>query len=293
MPLIRIAADGVAATIDSDRGGRLASLAVGGRELLVGPYDDADRSIRWGCYLMAPWPGRLADASFEWEGRTIRLPRTYGRHAIHGLVWDRHWIVESSGPDRVSLSCLLPRETWPMGGTVRQRFTLAPTGLRMDAEIEADEPMPAALGWHPWFRRLGDVALRIDADATLETRQMLPTGRLAPVAGTSRDLRTGPVLGQRRLDAAYVGVRQAPEISWPDLTVRLETDPVLSTVVVYTPNEAVCVEPQTAWPDALRPRPGVERGGPTRLDRGGRLRATLRLGWELSAGRGPRGCRPR
>jgi aldose 1-epimerase len=285
MPQIRIAADGVAATIDSDRGGRLASLVVGGHELLVGPYDDADRSIRWGCYLMAPWPGRLAYASFDWDGRTIRLPRTHGRHAIHGLVWDRSWIVDSSGLDRVSLACPLPLEAWPMGGTVRQRFVLAPGGLRIDAEIEADEPMPAALGWHPWFRRRGDVALRVDADATLETRQMLPTGRLVPVAGTSRDLRSGPALRRRRLDDAYVGVRRAPEISWPDLTMRLETEPALSTVVVYTPSEAVCVELQTAWPDAFHRGSGAGRGGPAGLDRGGRLLATLGLHWELATTR--------
>jgi aldose 1-epimerase len=72
--------------VDPERGGRLASWSLDGRELLVGPPTDDDRSIHWGCFLMAPWPGRLADGRFDWHGRTIQLRRTHGRHAIHGLV---------------------------------------------------------------------------------------------------------------------------------------------------------------------------------------------------------------
>jgi aldose 1-epimerase len=283
MPLIRIAADGVTASVDSDRGGRLASLVVGGRELLVGPYDDADASIRWGCYLMAPWPGRLADGRFDWAGRTIRTARTHGRHAIHGLVWGRTWTVESSGPDRASLSCELPIHEWPMGGTVRQEFVLTPGGLRMAAEIEAGaQPMPAALGWHPWFRRRGEVAVQVDSDFTLEHRRMLPTGRLVAVAGTSRDLRTGPRLGRRRLDDVFVGVRGAPVITWPDLTLRLDTEPEQSTVVVYTPAHAVCVEPQTAWPNAFNELGVANRRGIARLAGGEVLRVAMRLTWDVA-----------
>ena len=54
--------DGPAAlTIDPDHGGRLASLTVAGRELLV-PHSAGVSAIGWGCYLMVPWPGRLRDA---------------------------------------------------------------------------------------------------------------------------------------------------------------------------------------------------------------------------------------
>ena len=134
--------------------------------------------------------------------------------------------------------------------------------------------MPAALGWHPWFRRAGNPSLRVDGDAVLEARRMIPTGHLLPVEGRL-DLRAGPALGRRRLDHVYVGVRPPLELAWPDLTLRLETEPWLSTVVVFTPSGAVCVEPQTAWPNALALDGEVAlTAGAVVLDAGATMRAT-------------------
>ena len=78
-------------------------------QLLVGPPSDDDRSIYWGCFLMAPWPGRLAGGRFDWRGRTIQLRRTHGRHAIHGLTWDRPWSLDDAAADVAELSIELPR----------------------------------------------------------------------------------------------------------------------------------------------------------------------------------------
>ena len=269
--MIELAAEGGMATIDAERGGRLASLRAGEQELLVGPSDDADDSIRWGCYLMAPWPGRLADARLAWHGRTTQLERTHGRHAIHGLVTRVPWRVDRADATSAELSVSLDRGGWPFGGRVRQRFHLAPGRLEMEATIVAGEQqMPAALGWHPWFLRRGDPALLVGGDDVLETRGMIPTGRLVPVAG-KLDLRAAPRLGRRRLDDAYVGVRPPVEIAWPDLTLRLETEPWLSTVVVYTPPHALCVEPQTAAPNLGE--------GVRTLQPGESLRAALTMAW--------------
>jgi aldose 1-epimerase len=270
------------AAIDPERGGRLSSLCIGDRELLVGPPDDADRSIRWGCYLMAPWPGRLAHGRFPWEGRTIQVPKTHGRHAIHGLVWNRPWRVEAAEDATATLSCELPRDSWPMGGLVRQVLTLTPDSLRQDATIEAGDAMPAALGWHPWFRRNEGVALRVDATDYLETRGMLPTGRSLAAAG-KMDLRGGPLLGRRRIDDTYVGVKSPLVVEWPDLSVRLETSPWLSTVVVYTPWNAVCIEPQSAIPNVLALPPEQARAaGVQMLAAGAAMHGTLMIEWSSS-----------
>lgn len=280
MDMISLQAGEAAAVIEPALGGRLASLRIGARELLVGPAFAGDRSITWGCFLMAPWPGRLDGGRFEWRGRTIQLPRTHGRHAIHGLVWDRPWTVVSASSTAAVIACELPRDEWPMGGIVRQSFALRPDGLAIDASIRAGESMPAALGWHPWFLRRGGASLRVDADEVLELRHMLPTGRAIPVAGRF-DLRAGPDLGRRRLDDVYLGARPPIEIRWPDLALRLETDPWLSTVVVYTPPGAICVEPQTALPNALGL--GASMGlaaGAFELAAGSSLRASLTFGWK-------------
>jgi len=263
--------------LDPRRGGRLASWTMGGEELLVGPPDDADASIHWGWFVMAPWPGRLANGRFEWQGRTLQLGRTHGRHAIHGLTWNRPWSVEEASRESATLTIELPRDQWPMGGRVRQRVTISPTRVRLETEIEADEPMPAALGWHPWFLRRGDPRLRVDAASSQVTEGMVPTGAKAAVRGAT-DLRRGPALGRRRLDLCYLGAGSPAVVTWPDLELTIEFEPAPAPVVVYTPRDSFCVEPLTAPPNALALPAATRRAAGVReLRAGERLRASMTL----------------
>ena len=57
--------------VDPGAGGRVASLEVAGLELLVSRIDDV---LRWGCYPMAPFTGRLAHGRLAWAGRVHQLP---------------------------------------------------------------------------------------------------------------------------------------------------------------------------------------------------------------------------
>ncbi|HEY2916117.1 MAG TPA: hypothetical protein VGI98_02775 [Candidatus Limnocylindrales bacterium] len=283
---VELSTDEARAIIDVERGGRLASLEIRGRQVLVGPPDRSDRSITWGSFLMAPWPGRLAEGRLRWAGETLQLQRNHGRHAIHGSVFDRGWRLDAVTLVACQLSVSLDRARWPFGGTVRQVLSLAPGRLSMSAEIAADAPMPAALGWHPWFRRsIGqgrdpEVRLQVLAAGILERRAMIPTGRVITPAGTA-DLSGGPRLGRRRLDDVYVGVRRPPVLSWPGLRLTFELGPALQAVTVYTPAQAICVEPQTAWPNALGlDWPEAERAGAAMVEPGRPLRAAWTLRWD-------------
>lgn len=263
--------------LDPRRGGRLAAWSIDGEELLLGPPDDLDTSIHWGCYLMAPWPGRLAGGRFEWRGRRVQVRRTHGRHAIHGLTWNRPWAVESASTTEAALTIELPRDEWPMGGRVRQRVTVAPAGISLEAEIQAGtEAMPAALGWHPWFRRRGEPRLRVDAASYQATRAMIPTGEVAAVEGRT-DLRAGPRLGRRRLDLAYLGAASPAVLTWPDLELTIAFEPSPAPLVVYTPAGSVCVEPLTAPPNALARAGQGDTDGLQTLEPGDRVEARLRL----------------
>ncbi len=270
--------------VDPDRGGRLASCSIAGRELLVGPATPDDRSIWWGCFLMAPWPGRLANGQLEWAGGTFQLPRTHGEHAIHGLLWDRAWDITSSDPSAATLSIALGAAGWPFAGEVRHAIHLEPDQLVMTATVEAAERMPAALGWHPWFVGDEHVRLRVAADSVLVTQDMLPTGQIAAVEGAT-DLRAAPPRDGRRLDHAYVGASSPVDVVWPGFPADVAFDPTPATVVIYTPAGRFCVEPQTAWPNALGLPASDRRGAGVRdLAPGESLVATMRIRWRGAIG---------
>lgn len=272
------------AAIDPAAGGRLASLVAGGRERLIdrpqagSPFP----AISWGSFLMTPWVGRLGNGRLEWEGAAYELEANLGPHAIHGACFDRPWQVDRLADDSVDLSLTIDPRRWPFGGVARQRLSLGRGSLTSLASVTAGARMPAALGWHPWFRRDAseDVAVQVSAGERLELGpSLLPTGRRLPVQG-SFDLRAGPSLGERRLDAVFVDVRGPAIVRWPDLELRIEFGEPVASVVVFSPPGAVCVEPATAWPDAIRlAAAGVPGTGVVTLEAGRELAATMTWRW--------------
>ena len=280
---IRLVARGVNATVDAAAGGRLASLVVGGRERLIDvPNPRADLpAISWGSFAMIPWVGRIHHGQLTWAGTTFELPRNLDGHAIHGAAFDQVWAVTAVDERSVELRLSLAATVrWPFAAELVQAIALTPDGIAFRAEVRAERAMPVAIGWHPWFRRDGDepIEVTVPAEFVLETTEdIIPTGVLVPVKGPT-DLRRAVDVMDRRLDHAFVGVTGPCRVGWPDLELSIEADPV-GSVVVHTTPTAVCVEPQTAWPDAVRLAAAGADTGLVSLDAGGTFVATSRWVW--------------
>ena len=271
------------AVIDPDDGGRVASLVIAGRERLrVTPQTGVvEPALSWGSFLMAPFVGRLFEGALAWNDRVIDVPRNHGRHAIHGSVFDVPWRVIAQTANTVAMVCEMDRARWPFRGRVFQRISLGPGALALEATVEAHEPMPAALGWHPWFARGdGSVRVGVTADRVLQlTGDLIPTGELEAVDART-DLRDTPAIGSRKIDDVYTSVASPAELCWPDLRLEIEFGPSVGSVVVYNHPEAVCVEPITAWPDAIRlTQAGRPDTGLVLLGAGERLSAWTRWNW--------------
>jgi aldose 1-epimerase len=267
-------------TVDPRQGGRMASLRIGEQEVLV---TEGWGPIRWGCYPMAPFAGRIRDGRFTFRGREVQLPRNLPPDAIHGTVFERPWEVASQTDDHLVLTIDLG-PAWPFRGTVTQSIRLAPGGLDAALTLEADEAMPAVLGWHPWFRRYLDhapgspgtrsaeVELVIDAASMFERGvDGLPTGALVSPR-------------PRPWDDAFTGLRTAPIVRWQG-ALEITLSSTADVWVVYDePVEGVCVEPQTAPPDVanLCAAAGEE---PDVADQGQPMAASMAWRWRNLGGR--------
>lgn len=271
---MRLEGDGVTVEVDPGRGGRVASLRVDGLELLVAADEVGGDPMRWGCYPMVPWAGRVRDGRFTFAGAEHRLPLDAPPHAIHGTGYRRPWTVAGPGRLRLDLD-----EDWPFGGHAEVAVTLAGAALHLDLTVVAGSvPMPAVIGWHPCLRRRlerGEVAQPTVAATAMWARDPagIPTGALVPVP-------PGP------WDDAFAGVTEPPRVRWPgaiDLTLAAEAP----TWVVYDEDPAmVCVEPQSAPPDAFNQVPPV-------LAPGGSSTLRLTLAWSTAVGTpGPPAARP-
>jgi aldose 1-epimerase len=89
-------------------GAGLRTHSINGQELLDGYGADEICSSGRGQVLI-PWPNRLEDGSYEFDGRRHQLPLTEPRrgNAIHGLVRSVPWTVPAREPDRIVMEHLL------------------------------------------------------------------------------------------------------------------------------------------------------------------------------------------
>ncbi len=242
---------GARATVDVRAGGRLASLVVDGHELLVTEGPDA---FSWGIFPMAPFAGRLRNATFRFRGRSWHVPADRPPHAIHGLVATRPWRVDEAGTISIGLGA-----PWPFAGRLSQSFELSPGQLGFRLALEADEPMPATIGWHPWFLR----------QPRSSGRGFAGSARPGPLeldfAARSMYLRDAEGIATARLvtprpppwDDCFTDLLRPPTLRWPGyLELTLESS-CAEWVVFDEPAHAICVEPQTGPPDGPNLRPQV------------------------------------
>ena len=188
---------------------------------------------------MAPFAGRIRDGRFAFRGRDVQLSRNLPPHAIHGTVFDRPWEIVSQADDRLVLTIDLGPD-WPFRGNVTQSIELGPGGLDVTLTLRADEPMPAALGWHPWFRR----------SWTMGAPRRDPVGRGRAHRRRRVDVRTrGRRLadqalvppGPRPWDDAFTEVRTPPIVRWPG-ALEIVLSSTAAIWVVYDERvEGVCV----------------------------------------------------
>jgi aldose 1-epimerase len=247
-PMLELRHGDACVTIDPDDGGRMLALTVGDLGLLRTPVDDAG-GLHWGAFVMAPWAGRTRHGTFTFDGVEHHLPRNSGDHAIHGTVRNRPWTVDEARPDRVRLSCDFGPD-WPFPGEIVHTITLHDDRLELTLSVHAREGrMPASVGWHPWWhkqlRRGGAAALSLPARSMFvrdDEGIALPT-LVAPPPGP--------------WDDCFTDLDGPPVLTWADaLSLTIESD--CRCVVVYDqPADSVCVEPQTAPPDALNGDPFV------------------------------------
>lgn len=261
----------------TETGATLRSLSYDGRDLIQGHDETAMCSGARG-QLLVPWPNRVRDGAFSFEGRSLQLPLSEpDRHnASHGLVrwasWHRH-LEDRAAPGSVTLGYRSMAQTgYPWTLDLTARYAIGQDGLTvtLTATNLADSPAPFACGAHPYLTTGSE---HVDADRlTLpgsfrlltDDERKLPTGR-QDVSGTSYDFRDERPIGDVVLDHAYTDLtRDSDGLSRVTLRspagpgVELWADPRFRWLQAYTADDqgprartALAVEPTTAPPDAF------------------------------------------
>jgi aldose 1-epimerase len=222
--------------IDLDNGARISSITWRDLQFTI-PYRGTPMHSGW--YAMGPWAGRIRDGIIRGaDGEEIQLPTNIAPpHAMHGFGFTASW--QEIGPGRSLLH--LPK---PYGSaTVEQRVEVLDDAIRWSLEYDAgDCDLPAWLGFHPWFPRELDRGGFVEVEFSAEKMLKRDDEGIA----TSEFVAPGP----QPWDDVFTGIRGTPALIWED-AARIDIESDAPWWVVYTEDaDGVCVEPQTAPPDA-------------------------------------------
>ena len=233
-------------TLAAFRGAIVTSLCVGGRELLYldeATFADPSKNVRGGIPVLFPTPGKLAEDHWQHDGRQ-------GVMKQHGFARNCAWTVAALEAAAVTLKLQSDTETllqypWPF--EVLLRLELDKSSMRIITRVcnTGGEPMPFALGFHPYFKTADKSGTRIESHATRAFNNL--TGKSESFTGF--DL-TAAQLDLHLLDHPDPQMKLELE-DGATITVRASADFRRWVLWTLAGKDFVCVEPWTAPGNAL------------------------------------------
>jgi aldose 1-epimerase len=255
-------------------GGGLRTYSAAGRDLLDGyAVDQMSPSGRG--QLLLPWPNRVEDGSYEFEGRRHQLPldQPDERNAIHGLVRWAAWAIGEREPERVVMEHLLhPRPGYPFSLALEVEYRLSAQGLgvRTTATNVGADACPYGCGAHPYLTAgtstVDSATLRAPGRTVLHSNERGIPIDAGSVDGTEFDFRRPGPVGATKLDHAFTDLeRDGDGLASVELRdssgsgLTLWVDQSYPYLMLFTGDpladvarRSLAVEPMTCPPNAFR-----------------------------------------
>lgn len=201
-----------------DRNGTMGDVALGFDELA--PYEGDSGYMG---AVAGRFANRIANGRFKLDGKSYKLPINNGPNSLHGgtdgfdrRIWKATPKDTSAGPS-ITFTMRDPEGAngYPGAVDASVKYTLTHSNtLKIEYEARSTRATPINLTQHAYFNLrdagagpVGSHVLQIMADRYLPVNaNTIPTGRLAPVAGTPIDFRKPKPIGQ---DLAKMGANPA------------------------------------------------------------------------------------
>jgi aldose 1-epimerase len=203
----------ITSVLAPDRDGAMENVTLG--------FDNLDDYVAGHPYfgnITGRYANRIARGTFDIEGEDFYLAVNNAPNTLHGgvkgfdkVVWAAEE-VSGDGEVGVKLSRVSPdmEEGYPGNLAVEVTYTLTDANeIRIDYHATTDEPTHVNLTNHAYWNLAGDgsgtadnhVLTLMASNYTPVDASLIPTGEIAPVAGTPMDFTTPHPIGERIRDS--------------------------------------------------------------------------------------------
>lgn len=256
--MLDISAYGYRLIVEPQRGGSILLFEWRGKPVLrpvCGPEVTDTAS-----FPLVPFSNRISRGVFAFAGRERTIPPNCPKadavNPLHGYGWLAAWEVEEVGSQSIRISHEYDGESWPWRYLSEQQFSLSPAGLRIEMTLKnlSTEPMPAGLGFHPYFP-CNAMTRYLSAHRGEWTNDATDIPTVLDLRDRAIDWWDGRAADTRVVNTVYSDRAGGIAIHWGDLRMGavVTTSANLGHTVVYRPEDGdfICVEPVSHFTNAL------------------------------------------
>ena len=237
-----------------------------------------------GCRL-APFPGRVAYAKFNWNGKDYQLVNnvSWAPHALHGFLQNKEWAFKSFESDSEKcvavFTCDWPGAfagfPFPFRATNKITFTGESFTVESTVKNIGNATMPYSEGWHPYFslgQKIDELTMGLpESDFAELDKADIPTGNFH----ADKRFVGGRAIGDEFINDCFclgtdfAGKDAGNQDGRAEVTLQGANGKITywqqagheqyNAIQIYTPPDrmSIAIEPMTAEPDALNHHRGL------------------------------------
>jgi aldose 1-epimerase len=252
-------------TIVPDFGAMVQSIQVHGKKWVeILDTETAEAEIlrnKWfkGAKLI-PFPNRIKKGTYQFLGEN-HLEINHQPHAIHGLIYNKKFIIESKTRRTATLSYHLRASNgYPFDIKVTIRYAIDKNGFSCKTHIKNTGLVEAPIGdgWHPYFLCSDESTISFPS-----SREIMVEGTMIPVGSRKNiSFNTAQRLAGLKLDTGFIlhqNHTNETVLKSADREVIVWQDKSYPFVQVFIPpsRTSIAIEPMSCWANAFNNKKGL------------------------------------
>lgn len=242
------------------------NVLVNGKQLPIMPVSE-QIELEESSYVLLPYSNRIKDGRFSFNGNVYQLHSRHSyinAHAMHGDLFHRRPINVTHNDSHITWHYDSRTagdgdgedSNWPWAYTAEVTYLLDGQTLSATLTItnEDSEPMPAGLGWHPYFSRhltregeLVELQFNVDRIYPDANDNRMPSSAAEPIPDAMNFATATPLRPEQFIDDCFTGYDGNGSIAWPESGVAVHFScKNVTHLVIYNPaGSYFAVEPVT------------------------------------------------
>lgn len=246
-------------------------------------------SFEVGSFVLVPYSNRLFGGRLLSPKGAFTLPGNHPQSdvPVHGIGWRKKWQLLMREPQRMVLGYSHLSDThWPFTHTCEQTVTLNHDEVEFHLKLRNidEQPMPAGLGFHPWFALDSESHVRFGPTSVwLQDENGWPTLNRPASDQENFDFsqwRLAQAVNQNHCHSDWSGQAEL-NLHEKKLSIQISASPNLNHLMVYRKpgQDWLCLEPVSHATGALSlPHVRIARAEDNLLAPGDSMEAWMRIG---------------